>query len=89
MNITGYVTLIPVAEKVNYLCNFKCCKIVVPIGNSGKIVFIHLTISLKALTFSAHGEGGNSEGIDGRGKLAYNEFFLTHVVTTCSIRLHS
>ncbi|KXB90801.1 hypothetical protein HMPREF3191_01120 [Veillonellaceae bacterium DNF00626] len=23
---------------------------------------------LKALTFSAHGEGGNSEGIDGRGK---------------------
>ena len=43
----------------------------------------------KALTFSAHGEGGNSVGIDGRGKLAYNELFLTNVVTTCSIRQHA
>ena len=32
-------------------------------------------ISLKVQTFSAHGEGGNSGGIDGRGKLEYNEFF--------------
>ena len=50
---------------------------------------MHLRKSKKALTFSAHGEGGNSEGIDGRGKLAYNELFLTHIVTTCSIRQHT
>ena len=50
---------------------------------------MYLTILLKAQTFSAHGEGGNSEGIDGRGKLAYNEFFLTHIVTTYSIHKHA
>ena len=57
----------------------------------GKIISCDyfMTISLKALTFSAHGEGGNSIGIDGRGKLAYNELFLTHIVTTCSIRQHA
>ena len=54
-----------------------------------EIVFVYMTISLKALTFSDHGEGGNSVGIDGRGKPMYNELFLTNVVTTCSIRLHA
>jgi len=48
-----------------------------------------MTVSLKALTFSEHGEGGNSVGIDGRGKFVYNELFLMHVVTTCSIRQHA
>ena len=45
-----------------------------------------MEIWLQTLTFSAHGEGGNSGGIDGRGKFAYNELFLMHIVTTCSIR---
>ena len=48
-----------------------------------------MAISLKALTFSDHGEGGNSVGIDGRGKPMYNELFLTNVVTTCSIHKHA
>ena len=49
-------------------------------------VAIFIKIYLKTKTFSAHGEDGNSEGIDGRGKLVYNELFLTNAVTTCSIR---
>ena len=52
-------------------------------------IFYFMEIWLKAKTFSAHGEGGNSVGIDGRGKLAYNELFLTNVVTTCSIHKHA
>ncbi len=57
----------------------------------GKIISCDyfIAISLKALTFSDHGEGGNSVGIDGRGKPTYNELFLTNVVTTCSIRQHA
>ena len=50
---------------------------------------MHLRKPLKTKTFSAHGEGGNSGGIDGRGKLAYNELFLMHIVTTCSIHKNS
>ena len=54
-------------------------------------IFLYLFYGnrLKAKTFSEHGEGGNSEGIDGRGKLAYNEFFIMHIVTTCSIHKNS
>ena len=50
---------------------------------------MHLRKPLKTKTFSAHGEGGNSVGIDGRGKFAYNELFLMHIVTTCSIHKHA
>ena len=84
MNITGYAY--PRHGESEHDVSFRCCKTIVVIKNPRKIVFVYITISLKARTFSAHGEGGNSVGIDGRGKLAYNELFLTHVVTTCSIR---